>query len=194
MSMPIVVEKYGIRLRPVTFNDARFIYDLRTDPDNSKYIGEFSSDYSVHLNWLNSYLEKDNTNKDYYFVAELLNNKPVGTIGIYNIENKSGNWGRFIVKPGIPVAAICAWLIYHVAFDHLCLDSVYSNTIVDNKNVVSFHESCGLEFTRIDKEAMTIKGHTYDVIIHTAHRENWPKMKQKMEHSIKFAERLLSRL
>ncbi|MCQ6559703.1 GNAT family N-acetyltransferase [Paenibacillus mendelii] len=188
MNHTITVERFGIRLRPVTMDDADFIYELRRSPELSKYIGEFDSRYSVHRLWLEQYFHREG---DYYFCIELLSGKAVGTIAIYDIAEKKGNWGRWIISPDIPAAPASVWLVFHVAFDILGLSSVYSNTVMDNASVVSFHDNCGLPRTGIEHGGLTIKGVSYDTVLHSATKENWPSIQEKLEKPAALAERLL---
>jgi len=188
MNHRIVVERFGIRLRPIEPGDADFIFRIRRHPELSKYIGEIDSDFAVHEKWLEQYFQRDG---DYYFCIELLSGKPIGTISVYDIANNAGNWGRWVIFPSFPAAPASVWLIFHVAFDLLGLSEVYSNTILENARVVSFHDNCGLRRTRLEQGGLTVKGIAYDVIIHTATKEDWPTIRTKLERPAEMAERLL---
>lgn len=188
MNHNIAVERFGIRLRPITMADADFIHKIRRSPELSRYIGEVDPRLSVHRSWLEQYFQ---CNDDYYFCIELLSGKPVGTIAVYNIGNLSGTWGRWVVLPSVPAAPASVWLIFHVAFDILGLSEVYSNTVIDNASVVSFHDSCGLPRTSIERNGLTIKGVSYDLVIHTAVKANWPAIRERLEKPAVLAERLL---
>lgn len=188
MSRHIVVERFGIRLRPVTMDDANFIHELRRSPELSKYIGEIDPRISVHRSWLAQYLLSED---DYYFCIELLSGKRVGTISVYNIVGGKGNWGRWIITSSVPAAAASVWLILHVAFDILGLSEVYSNTVIDNASVISFHNSCGFVRTGIEPKGLTIRGVSYDVVIHSVKSDQWPTIQNKLKKPASLAERLL---
>lgn len=189
MNHNIHVEKYGIKLRPVSLTDAQFIYDLRQTPSLNRYIGSFHPDFAVHSAWLEQYMKREN---DYYFMITLHDGEPIGTIAIYDIDGQTGNWGRWIIKRPYPAAPASAWLIYHVAFDILQLPEVFANTVLANQQTVSFHDSCGLTRTRIEHAALAIDGIKHDVIIHTAQRHQWDRIQKKIEAPAKLAERFLS--
>lgn len=188
MNHTIVVERYGIRLRPITMNDADFIYKIRRQPELSKYIGEIDSRFPVHLTWLEQYFHREG---DYYFCIERLSGVPIGTIAIYDVTNNAGNWGRWVISSEVPAAPASVWLIFHIAFDILGLSEVYSNTVIENASVVSFHDNCGLIRTGIEQGGLTIRGVPYDLVIHTAKKENWPSIQQRLEKPAALAERLL---
>jgi RimJ/RimL family protein N-acetyltransferase len=183
------VEKFGIKLRPVTFEDAEFIVNLRCQPDISRYIGDTSPDINAQKKWLKEYFTKDN---DYYFCIELSSGKKAGTIGVYNIENNIAEWGRWVISPAFPIAPASAWLIYYISFEILNLSEVYCRTVSENKQVVSFHDSCGIPRKGIEKNAVCINGKEKDLIIHSVKREQWETLKQKLYRPANLVERLLN--
>lgn len=188
MKQAITVERFGIRLRPVALTDAAFIYSIRRMPELSRYIGEIGDDYVAHQAWLAAHLDRED---DYYFVIERLNGEPVGTIAVYDISEGEGHWGRWIILPTVPAAPASVWLTFHVAFERLGLSSIYSNTVQDNGRVVSFHERCGLEQVRIDQGALKIRGQAYNMVIHRASRQDWPRIQQRLEKAARMTQRLL---
>lgn len=189
MDHNITVQNFGLKLRPVTRNDAAFIYKLRRDPKLAQFIGELSEQYAVHMTWLEQYFEREG---DYYFCIETARTRiPVGTVAIYNQKGKSAEWGRLIIHPQYPAAPGSIWLMYHVAFDILHLSSVYCRTVIDNKQVVSFHDNSGAARTGMEPGAITIKGKTMDWIVHTVTADRWPHVRSRLEPAARIAERLL---
>lgn len=174
MKHQIVAERFGVRLRPVTMDDAQYIYQLRTTPELTRFIGEISDAYDVHIAWMESYFNREG---DYYFIIELISGIKTGAISIYDVKDESANWGRWIIDKAYPVAPASAWLMYSIAFNVLGLSSVCSNTVIDNKQTVSFHDRCGIPRIRIESKALTIGGTAYDTVIHQATRELWPDRK-----------------
>jgi RimJ/RimL family protein N-acetyltransferase len=140
MKENITIEGSVYRIRPVTVNDSLFIIKLRTeDLDRNKYINPISTDTDLQKKWLEEYLHKKD---DLYFVVEnVFTNDPEGLIGIYNISNGRAEWGRWVISQGSLAATESVNLIFQVAFEKLNLREVYSRTISENKNVISFHES-----------------------------------------------------
>jgi RimJ/RimL family protein N-acetyltransferase len=190
MKHDITIGKFGITLRPVEIEDADFIFKLRTDPDNSQFIGDTNSDISKQYQWIENYFEQEN---DYYFIIESNSKEKLGTIGIYDIINGSGEWGRWIISKKHPVAPASAWLIYEIAFNILNLKEVYCRTVVDNKSVVSFHERCGLHRVRVEKDGVAIKGENKDLIIQMLSLKNYKMVQKKLEVLASFSERLMLR-
>lgn len=159
-----LIEGYSFRLKPITLNDAQFIIDVRLeDPERNKYIHKISSDIYLQQQWINKYLNKD---LDYYYVIEnIFTGEREGLISLYNFNNDSAEWGRWVIRKGSSAAVESVALIYKVAFDVLGLKSIFCRTLSDNKAVVSFHDSI-LENKSENKETMDVDGVRRDVIRH----------------------------
>jgi RimJ/RimL family protein N-acetyltransferase len=185
----IIVEKCGIRLRPVLLEDAEFIYNLRRTPELSKFIGDTDPRLEKQIEWLEKYFLRDG---DYYFCIETISGIRVGTIGIYDVKDSLAEWGRWIITPSMPASPASVWLNYHIAFDILNLSEVYCRTVEDNKHVVSFHDSCGLKRKGMDINGVQLNGENKNLIIHVAKREFWPQIQQRMGAPLMIAGRLLS--
>src|SRR5574344_827291 len=99
MKKSLKIRGYGYCLRPVTVDDAQFIINVRLEDENrNKFIHKISHDINAQITWINNYLVKED---DYYFVVEnLLTGEAEGLIGIYNINGKSAEWGRWVIKKG----------------------------------------------------------------------------------------------
>ncbi|GIP31284.1 GNAT family N-acetyltransferase [Paenibacillus sp. J2TS4] len=189
MNHSITVQNFGLKLRPVTLEDAAFIFELRRDPKLAQYIGEFDEQFSVHVAWLKKYFQREG---DYYFCIETArSNIPIGTIAIYNRNGNTAEWGRLIIQPHYPAAPGSVWLMYHVAFDILRLSSVFCRTVIDNQHVVSFHDNSGAVRSGIEPGAITIKGKSMDWIIHTVTADKWPLVGSRLEPAARIAERFL---
>lgn len=185
----ITVQRFGIKLRPVTLDDAEFIFKLRRDPKSTAYIGEFDEQFSVHAAWLERYFERDG---DYYFCIEAVRSgHPIGTIAIYNRNGNTAEWGRIVIDPQYPAAPASVWLMYHAAFDILGLSSVFCRTVIDNKHVVSFHDRSGALRSGIEPGGMTIKGISMDMVIHTVTADRWLLVSKRLEPAAGLAERFL---
>lgn len=160
-------------LRPVEIGDASFINEIRGDPSLTRYLHKVSGKLADQEKWLQSYFDREN---DYYFIIEdRENRRPVGTIGLYDIDlaNNNGEWGRWLLAPGSLFATESALLIYRFALDVLKLDDVFCRTVSDNQQVVSFHESCGLEQTGILKGFHELGDRTCDAVEHKLTKERW---------------------
>ena len=171
------MEGYAFRLRPITDADAGLVVELRSDPELNRYLHASSNRIEDQLAWLASYYAREG---DYYFVIERRSNSmPEGVIALYDIDAaiNSGEWGRWILKPGSLAAVESAYLIYRTAFELLGLGSVYCRTVADNGKVVSFHDSCGITDRRLLPQHFELGGRRYDAVEHRVDKTSWISIK-----------------
>lgn len=180
MKHDYIVEGFAYRLRPVAIEDAEFIVDVRLkDADRNRYINPISPDPEEQRNWLKKYFE---TPGDWYFVIEnLKTQQPEGLIGVYGFdpEKNMAEWGRWVIYADSLCATESAYLIYEFAFNYLKLDKLYCNTLVDNENVVSFHDSFGATRTGVVSDHACINFISCDAQVHEITAAQWPDLKAR---------------
>jgi RimJ/RimL family protein N-acetyltransferase len=167
------------RVRPVTLEDAPFIVELRTDPLLNRFLHEISLRVEDQVAWLERYFLRPG---DYYFIVEDADSgKPHGAIGIYDVaENAAGaEWGRWILKHGSMAALESVWLIYEVGFSTLRLASLSSRTLVENPQVVSFHDSFGAARTAVLEDHFLLRGERKSAIEHRIEATGWPALRSR---------------
>jgi RimJ/RimL family protein N-acetyltransferase len=177
----IAIEGLALRLRPITDADAALIVQFRSDEQRGRYLHPISLNVIDQLAWLARYYEREG---EYYFVIERLQgSSPEGLISIYNIDcsNNSGEWGRWILRPGSLAATESAWLIYRCAFEELGLDSVYCRTVSANEKVVSFHDSCRIADRRLLPGFFSLHGQALDAVEHRVTRSAWSELSPRLE-------------
>lgn len=184
----INMEEYGLKLRPVTLEDAEFICSLRNEIENTRYIGDTSNKVEDQKFWIENYLKRAN---DYYFCIEKLNGESIGTIAIYDINNNRAEWGRWILKDKNLYSPTTVLLIFKVAFEFLNLKTLYCRTVELNTKVVSFHDHVGLRRVDIEYNGVQIKGEYRNLIVHEINKENFEVIKNKLQKLAQFSERFL---
>lgn len=127
------MEKNGlnINLREVdAINDAKFVLSLRTDPELSKYMSPTENNLEKQKEWL---LSRKTIPNELFFIVENKNNESVGTIRIYNVEDKCFCWGSWIIKEEDRTYASLEsiFLLFCIAFE----EKEYEYTIFDVKKV-----------------------------------------------------------
>jgi len=175
------VPGFAFGLRPITLDDAEFIVQLRSDPERTRYLYPIVATVEAQTAHLKEYLERED---DYHFVVERQpGNTREGLVGIYNLnlEERSAEWGRWILRPGSLAAVESALRTYEAAFEHLQLEKVCSHTLVENRSVVSFHDHCGLKRLAIRPDYYSFRGRSYDVVEHVLQRRDWPQVRQLLE-------------
>src|ERR1700733_7831815 len=124
MRHDLTVEGFAFRLRPIGDRDASLVLELRGDAKRNRFLHPIPPRLDDQLAWLARYYERPG---DYYFVVERRDSGAAeGVISIYDIDplGESGEWGRWILKPGSLAAVESAWLIYRCAFEQLGLQRV----------------------------------------------------------------------
>jgi RimJ/RimL family protein N-acetyltransferase len=178
----VQIEGCAFRLRPVALEDAEFIVNVRTgDPERTRYLHPIPRDNELQREWIREYLERAD---DYYWIIERLETRESeGTIGIYEVDRRegTGEWGRWVLRPGSLAATESALLVYRAAFERLGLSQVSPCTIAENKRVVSFHDSCGLPRTSYLQKHYNLDGRSYDAVRHTCTKESWEQIKRTLE-------------
>jgi Acetyltransferases, including N-acetylases of ribosomal proteins len=136
------IEGKYIYLESVSENDAQFILDIRSNPQNSKFIHKTDPSISKQRLWIRQQIDRKN---DYYFIINTHAGNKIGTTSLYNIDDvkKEAEFGRWICNGSALHSLESAILIYDFAFYNLNLDKVYTMTVSQNKQVVSFHRRFG---------------------------------------------------
>lgn len=188
MRHSFALSKYGIKLRPVCIEDADFICQLRNEPSLSRYINATSEAVSDQMSWLERYFDRPD---DYYFCIEA-GGRLAGTIGLYDVSasDGAGEWGRWLIQPGVLAAPASCLLIYEFGFRELALERVYCRTVAENLQVVSFHDRYARQVER-QPQAVKIANKVHDFVVHEVKRDNWHEAKAQLEKGAILAERLL---
>ena len=146
----------NIRLKLVSINDSKLIYDLRTDEKLSKYLNPTSNKLSDQIKWMKEYFIRNNKDQEFYFKFQFKRNNKLIDIGVARIirlTKKNFSFGSWIMKPGLEswLAVDCALSIYEFAFNYkkYCKNLMWMD--LKNKKVITFHKLMGATETHRDK-------------------------------------------
>jgi diamine N-acetyltransferase len=138
-----------IRIRAIEEADLSLIASWRSDPSVYEYFYEY---LPISLREQKNWYEKQlNNSNEFNFVVADKDNKPIGTVSIYNIDrrNRKADWGRLIIGDkdylsggyGTEIEV----LILEYSFEHLNLHKLCCEVIEDNTNVIGLHEKFGFK-------------------------------------------------
>lgn len=178
---------YRFAIRPVAYDDVDFIIDVRR---GNPFIGQGANSRHGQFEWLKTYFERAD---DYYFVIEdSATRVPQGLAGVYRIDaaRNCAEWGRWVLRPDSIAAVESALLIYRCAFDDLDLRMLYCRTLLENAQVISFHDSCGLRRSH-EPVTITVDGTARQAVEHRLERAHFAAVEQKLSS---IAARLHSRV
>jgi len=140
-------------LVPIEESDAEAMIRLRNDPAYNRFLFQSTLTVEDQRNWI---AKNKNREGAYNFKVLDLNGEFKGTISIYNIENKAGEFGRYIVTN--PVNAIeSEYLLVKLCFEQLGMERVYCQTNKENRSVWSQHLKLGFR-TVEEKEVIVGSG------------------------------------
>ncbi|WP_314420613.1 GNAT family N-acetyltransferase [Pseudescherichia vulneris] len=130
-----------VKLRNVRPEDAEFIVALRTNEKKGKFISATSQDISQQKAWINNYLHSEG---QAYFIITDLNDKPFGTVRLYDRQGDSFCWGSWIISEEAPshYAIESALIIYAYALK-LGFERAHFEVRKGNASVIKFHERFG---------------------------------------------------
>lgn len=189
MNHDLQVNGFGLALRPVRLADAEFIVNLRNSPHALGTVGDSATDTASQEAWLQSYFQRKD---DYYFIAERCRDgQPVGTVGVYDICGDTGEWGRWIVVPGIPAGPAIAWLAFHTCFDLLRLQTVLGHVVESNKPVLAFHKKIGNPCVGICDTPRLIGNKAVKMVAFRATRDDWSSISSVLKVYAHTAESML---
>ena len=171
-----------VGLRPAVESDAEFIVKIRTDEAMARFLNKTSGDIAAQKSWMK---EQEKRAGDYYFVIEeLKTGKALGTISIYDIDGKSGEFGRWISLGNALQNLESCVLIYDYAFYKCGLEFVDSFTDVKNSGVVNFHKSFGAQFIK-ELASGEYKNNPSSFAHYRVSKENYPKIRESKINLLK---------
>lgn len=185
------VQGVAFRLRAASVADAWFIDKLRQDSDLSRFLHSASPGVEAQESWLRDQMQRLD---DFYFVVERVRDlEPVGLISLYEINRAigEGEWGRWVVRPNSFCAIESVMLVLRFGFEEIGLQSLFCRTLLANRQVLSFHDSLGLEKVSILENYAVINGLAHDAIEHRLDFSRWESVSQTL---LRMATRLAGRV
>ena len=144
----------NISLKLVSIDDAKFIIDIRSDKNLSKYLSPTTQNLYDQKKWIEEYKKREHNKKEFYFIIKIKNNISLGTIRIYNIFDDIFTWGSWILIKDSPnyAALESALTLYSFAFDKMKFIKSTFDVKKENIKVIKIHEKLGAKITNEDNE------------------------------------------
>lgn len=133
-----------VRFTPVRPGDARFILELRIDPELNRFISPTPADLAKQHAWIEEYLERERNGHEFYFIIQLAGTE-VGTIRMYDFREDSFCWGSWIIKRATPARAALesCRLIYDLGFRVMGFNEAYFSIRKQNTSVSNYQMRLG---------------------------------------------------
>ena len=129
-------------LNPYRIQDIRAVVSLRNEAASHGTIPPIPSQLVKNFRW---WLSSRLSSSQFNFVVKHATKGTVGFVAIYSVNSDSGEWGRWVIKPGTLGAIPSLYLICEFGFRDLGLSELTCLTFASNKAVVELHERLGFQ-------------------------------------------------
>jgi RimJ/RimL family protein N-acetyltransferase len=170
------LEGFNLRVRPARLEDAAFIVWLRNLDYVKGNVGDSATDVAAQEAWLRTYFEREG---DYYWIVESLSGIPLGTHGIYNVNETSAERGRHIMRVEVMAGVPCAVLTADWAFGSMGLRELRSWVVATNTEALSIHRKSGFKEVGRIAAAQMIDGKPVDKVEFLFTAEEWKKRRDQ---------------
>ncbi len=138
-----------ISLRSVEIADAIFTSKLRGDDELCKKIHKVDASVQGQEKYI--VLQRE-TQGDLYFIIRALDDRPLGTIALYHMDNDSAEIGRWVSYGNAFENLEAIILLHDMAFEQLHLETVFTCTNIINERVKNFWKRFGGDETFIEEQ------------------------------------------
>ncbi len=151
------IQGKSIYLLPASIDDAEFTFNIRQDPERTKFLHRVSGGLDCQQEWIANQIKRPG---DYFFVVYSREGQAIGTDSVYNIDykKKEAEHGRTILN-GNPIQNMEAIIAtYDFAFYDLDMELLWASCTVDNTpSIGEVKRLGGIEVSRewdkeLDKE------------------------------------------
>ncbi|WP_081581595.1 UDP-4-amino-4,6-dideoxy-N-acetyl-beta-L-altrosamine N-acetyltransferase [Pararhodospirillum photometricum] len=157
-------------LRAIEESDLPIISFWRSQPEVYEYFYEYLPiSVRQQKNWYEKQLQ--DSSEINFVVADIKTGKAIGTVSIYHIDRRSrkAEWGRLIIgdpsaRSGGKGAEIEA-LVLQYSFEHLNLNKLYCEVLLQNEKVVSLHKKFGFHHEGVLRQHAFKAGKYEDVVM-----------------------------
>ena len=149
----MLLEGKNINLRMVEIEDAEFIYNMRQNQNKTKYLSKVTGTVDSQKEWIKNYKQREDEEKEFYFIIESKNKDKLGLVRIYDLKNDSFCWGSWLIKEGAPktTAIESALQIYEFGFYKLGFEKSHFDVRKGNDKVIAFHQRFGAKIVSEDE-------------------------------------------
>ena len=149
----MLLEGKNINLRTVEIEDADFIYTMRQNRKKTKYLSKVTGTVDSQKEWIKNYKQREDEEKEFYFIIESKNKDKLGLVRIYDLKNDSFCWGSWLIKEDTPktTAIESALQIYEFGFYKLGFEKSHFDVRKGNDKVIAFHQRFGAKIVSEDE-------------------------------------------
>ena len=161
----VLLRGQHVTLRPIRVEDAELTLAWRRS-DRTALLNRGAETVSEQIAWIGS--RPDN---ELNFIIELRSGLPVGMLSLINIDtvHRRAEPARFLIgEPaavqGVPAAIESMKLLYQLVFDELKLQRIYGTVASDNRLMIKWQKSLGMQEEGRLRRHYFLDGHFQDAI------------------------------
>lgn len=129
-----------VYLHSADIDDAEFTLSIRKNPELMKYMPILDITIDQQRAWIESQRKQVN---DYFFVVRNNLNQPIGTVSLYNMQEKTAESGRLVLIGNALENAEAVLLLFRFGFQYLQLERIQGRVYVNNKRAIRFNSLFG---------------------------------------------------
>lgn len=139
----------GLTLRLIEPSDARYVYDLRTNPSYGRYLSPVTGGTGDQECWIKDYKAREAKREELYYVIERRDTVRCGLVRLYDISKDGFTWGSWILDHNKPPKAALesALLSFGVGFNILGLTRANVDVRIENQHATNFYRRLGMTET-----------------------------------------------
>lgn len=138
------IEGKYVTLRAVRPEDAQATLDMRLNPKSSgRFFHDIDNDVEKQVEWIRKQQAKEG---DWFFIAEDKDGKPVGTIGMCDVEGDCGFSSRLIGVGNAFQSFEIQMLMLDWGFEYLHLSKILGDVDENNDSALKFARYFGWKF------------------------------------------------
>lgn len=141
------IDGHQLAFRNAGVDDAAFILGLRSDASKARHLSRGSVSLADQQDWLRRY-ETDPA-QAYFIITTRADDRPVGTVRLYDPQGDSFCWGSWIRTDDAPVGfALESALMVYAYGQWLGFEASHFDVRIANDKVWSLHERLGARRVR----------------------------------------------
>ncbi len=175
MRHSLTEQGFGVRLRPVTLEDASFIVWLRNLDSVLGWVGDSAADVASQEIWLNRYFDREG---DYYFIIETSSGIPLGTHSVYNRRGNRAEIGRVVTRPGVSASYPAAVLLIDLSYGQMGITELEAICPAGNYGVLTTYRRYGFNQVDAGPDTRIIGGTPVEMLHFVQRSEDWPRIRE----------------
>lgn len=174
-----------VYLRPAERTDIPFFVNWLNDAETASFLSMRAPlSIAAEQDWFEKMLAAHGKERWFFVMCLLAGGQPIGTIGLFNVDEMNGSAGMGIVigeksmwGQGYGTDALNGLLDF--GFGELRLERIWLEVNDDNMRGKRSYEKCGFVLEGTERHAMYRDGHHQDLELMSILRDEWTKLARR---------------